>query len=194
MGQYYMPFLSYGNKKKYYKFYSFDYDNGLKLTEHSWIGNNFMNAISSFLLNNPMYVAWIGDYAEDSPNYLGLVKNSDQFEMYKRKVWDNNDSCKKFEISEKRLPFGHWFLVNHTQKIYIDLTSYIYFNSFDGGWCYHPLSLLTACGNGLGGGDYRGCNLKDIGSWAFNKISINYIPPEGYREVCYDFNNKEGGK
>ena len=39
MGQYYMPLLI-GSDKKILRFYSHHYDNGLKLMEHSWVGNN----------------------------------------------------------------------------------------------------------------------------------------------------------
>ena len=39
-------------------------------------------------------------------------------------------------------------------------------------WCLHPLSLLTALGNGKGGGDYHGINEDLIGYWAFDEISF----------------------
>ena len=41
------------------------YDNGVKLMEHSWVGNNFVNAVLGAIENNPARVAWIGDYAVD---------------------------------------------------------------------------------------------------------------------------------
>jgi len=45
-------------------------------------------------------------------------------------------------------------------------------------WCAHPLPLLTALGNGMGGGDYRGKEGKDnIGSWAFDEIYVTYLRP-----------------
>lgn len=42
--------------------------NGLKLMEHSWIGNSFMDAISERIHNKPANIVWCGDYA-DEPEY-----------------------------------------------------------------------------------------------------------------------------
>lgn len=187
MGQYYMGFATMGNKKKSYIFYSHDYDNGLKLTEHSWIGNNFINAFCSKILNNPMYVAWIGDYAEDSPNHDGLVKSKEQFMIYAKKAWrENNNPCH----NSPEIPFGNYYLVNHTKHLYINMAKYVTENQFDGRWCHHPLPLLTACGNGLGGGDYYGINENLIGSWAFDKISLEYESPKEYSSFMPHFKEK----
>ena len=39
----------------------------------------------------------------------------------------------------------------------------------------HPLPLLTAVGNGLGGGDYWGVNKEQVGAWAFDTLEVvNY--------------------
>lgn len=188
MGQYYMAYATYGNKKKSYIFYSHDYDNGLKLTEHSWVGNNFINAFCSKILHNPMYVAWVGDYAEESPNYQGLVKNKEQFTIYAKKAW--NSKATNHVKDSPEIPFGIYFLVNHTKHMYIDLTKYIIENQFGEGWCHHPLPLLTACGNGLGGGDYWGINENLIGSWAFDKISLEWKKPDNFIEFMPHFKEK----
>ena len=52
----------------------------------------------------------------------------------------------------------------------------------------HPLPLLTAVGNGRGGGDYAGINADKIGSWAFDVLEVvNYnkaiklISKKGYK-------------
>lgn len=55
------------------------------------------------------------------------------------------------------------------------------------GWRIHPLPLLTAIGNGLGGGDYYGINTDDVGTWAWNEISVEDEPPVEYTEVKYTF-------
>jgi hypothetical protein len=52
----------------------------------------------------------------------------------------------------------------------------------------HPLSLLTAEGNGAGGGDYRGSNEIIVGSWARDVISIDEEIPENYTELICKFN------
>ena len=45
MGQYYTPIIKRGNKMR--RVYSHDFHNGLKLTEHSYVGNNFVNIAST---------------------------------------------------------------------------------------------------------------------------------------------------
>lgn len=54
MGQYFLPALlkcQENNVKNtedvIMHFYSHDYNNGLKLMEHSWLGNTFVNAVCS---------------------------------------------------------------------------------------------------------------------------------------------------
>ena len=67
MGQYYYPTILREKNKRFYseEFYSHDYDNGLKLTEHSYCGNNFVETIMAQLLNKPGRLAWLGDYHSD---------------------------------------------------------------------------------------------------------------------------------
>ncbi len=60
MGQYYMPTLI-AEDGSIRTLYSHAYDNGLKLMEHSYIGNDFVNAASTLIWQNPCRVAWIGD-------------------------------------------------------------------------------------------------------------------------------------
>ena len=64
MGQYYRPTII--NKNGIETFYAHNYQNGLKLMEHSWIGNFLVQAVVTRLLNNPSMVFWWGDYAETS--------------------------------------------------------------------------------------------------------------------------------
>lgn len=64
MGQYYMPTLIDDNGAISI-LYSHDYDNGLKLMEHSYIGNDFVNAVLTQLWKHPQRLAWIGDYSND---------------------------------------------------------------------------------------------------------------------------------
>ena len=66
MGQYYMPVILADNKKTVKKFiYSHNYGNGMKLMEHSYIGNNFVSAFESLIQDNPQRVVWAGDYADE---------------------------------------------------------------------------------------------------------------------------------
>ena len=48
------------------------YDNGMKLTEHSYMDNNFMKVIENLIGPNGMFyksrLVWAGDYADNEPN------------------------------------------------------------------------------------------------------------------------------
>lgn len=119
------------------------------------------------------------------------------FEEYNehRRFLNCNDYLTKAEIKEQqeaiktmapyidgfyellRIGTSQLVIVNHTKKQYIDLGEwwelchfYDKYNGYD--WCIHPLPLLTACGNGLGGGDYCGLNEKMCGYWAFDYIGV----------------------
>lgn len=90
------------------------------------------------------------------------------------------------------------YLVNHDTKEYISLDRYYKDCKYTGKDysgneftdCVSPLSILTAVGNGEGGGDYRGSSMYAVGRWAWNLISVEDEPPEGYEgdnEHFYDF-------
>jgi hypothetical protein len=46
----------------------------------------------------------------------------------------------------------------------------------------HPLPILTAEGNGRGGGDYYGTDANLAGIWARDILSIEKEIPDGYME------------
>ena len=84
--------------------------------------------------------------------------------------------------------------MNHTTHEYIDLDKYKKENT-SGGYCTHPVPLLTAIGNGQSWSDfYTYANkehVKDVGKWAWNVLEIvDQIPPgynKDYTEVMYHF-------
>jgi hypothetical protein len=69
------------------------------------------------------------------------------------------------------------YIVNHTKKQYISKENRE----------IHPLPLLTAEGNGMGGGDYRGSNEMEVGSWARDCISLEKEIPIGFEELTLVF-------
>lgn len=201
MGQYYMPLLI-GKDKKILRFNSHHYDNGLKLMEHSWIGNRFVNAVLGHIVDNPMRVAWVGDYSEsvDQTEFgNGFIKSNRSFMYYYRKAWGEKTSAPLVDGAE---PFplqtdnAGYFLVNHTKGCYIDLQNYVEQNGIFYGddkepWCVNPLPLLTCIGNGQGGGDYfEELGAGDVGTWAFDEISITEMRPEDMTEVSYAFQER----
>jgi hypothetical protein len=161
MGQYYLTVIlaEKSDKEEYVRTYldASMYDNGMKLREHSYIGNNFMTIVENLIGPNGMFyksrLVWAGDYADAEPN---SEKNL-------------NSMC------EGKDPFvyrgelaSYTYIVNHTKKVYI--------KKGDG---IHPLPLLTAEGNGRGGGDYHeGPNMEMVGTWARDVISMENEAPD----------------
>lgn len=84
------------------------------------------------------------------------------------------------------------FLVNHDTKEFIDLNKYLSENKDKDGYCTHPVSLLTAIGNGLGGGDFyyhaqSEEQVANVGKWAWNTLEITDTAPTNYTETMYHF-------
>lgn len=175
MGQYYKPLAikSHGNPVIGWM-YSHDYHNGLKLMEHSYLNNSFVMAVETLLIEGGKWyknpIVWAGDYAPNEEN----VKHN-LFSLCK----DEN----KLTPAEPQTMDKFRYIVNHTKKLYVDKTKV----PGKDGYFIHPLPLLTAEGNGQGGGDFYGKEPKNlIGSWARNIISIETVIPEGYNELFFD--------
>lgn len=164
MGQYYMPVIKRGNKLR--RVYSHDFGNGFKLMEHSYVDNDFINVIANNLVDNPAQLYWCGDYAEADD----FISES----MFKR-IYDYAWCRKKNRsttLEDRNINFDwnkDWYYINVTKKKYIEMPK-------PGRWIYSPISLLTAIGNGRGGGDYRGDN-QMIGAWAGDKVYLSETKP-----------------
>jgi hypothetical protein len=175
MGQYFRGIVLGKNKKTVLKGVSpYEYGNGAKLMEHSYIGNNYVKAFETLITNKPQHVVWCGDYADKD---IGTEeKGTNAYERLTEKK-----EVKPFVPKET----GN-FVVNHTKKQYVDKTKV----SSNDGWQIHPLPLLTCNSNGRGGGDFGGNDPKGlVGSWAKDLISIETEKPTGFTEL--KFNLKE---
>lgn len=198
MGQYYMPTII-DDQDRVVSLLAHDFDNGLKLMEHSWIGNDFVNAVLLLLHNTPKRLAWVGDYSNEYAGDAYEVLPFEDFMRYYNIVWDENFVTMKSEqFTDTKAPLidGHttgMYFINHTKRVYIDVAVYIAKNIGTGdnaGWCINPLPLLTACGNGRGGGDYNyhaKVGLESVGTWAFDLIEVGDKIPEEYESVMYEF-------
>ena len=163
MGQYYLTvILAEKSDKEYVRTYldAGMYNNGLKLTEHSYIGNNFMKVVENVIGPSGMFyrsrIVWAGDYADKEPdsekNLNSMCEAKDPFEY-------------KFEYKGPLVSYP--YIVNHTKKVYVKKNQH----------GLHPLSILTAEGNGRGGGDYDGPNREMVGTWARDVISMENEAP-----------------
>ena len=186
MGQYYTPYLRKADNteevlysaspKKFYETRDFNWHIGNKITEHSWIGNWLTDFISWKLYKNPMHVIWLGDYAEATnkvpEEYLDHIRTLEETH---------------YDIPPVVFSYNNKWIVNHSQNIAFQIP-----DDCDGphnSWAeaYHyPISLLTALGNGKGGGDYYSSDgefLPLIGTWCNDIVSIEDEIPEGYKEI-----------
>lgn len=169
MGQYYKPISL--ESKEY--LYTHDYGCGLKLMEHSYIGNEVMNTVESLLIPGGAWyktpIVWAGDYADAEPGY---GEGKDGPNLYSLAGRD-----KKIQPPSERVDEKYRYLTNHTKRLVIDL---ITIKPDEEGWQIHPLSLFTAEGNGRGGGDFHGKDNR-IGTWARDILSLEDHICEGYQ-------------
>lgn len=178
MGQYYRAVLvdSQGNSTVFNRKVDGEYTLA-KLTEHSWWLNEFVSTITKMLYHNPRKVAWVGDYCNDKGTRLAKALH--------KVAW--GEDVDGIGVKKDEMFLDGLFLVNHTKKCYMNCAEFKK-NSIDSdGWVMHPLPLLTAIGNGLGCGDYRGVNVNDIGTWCFDTIEVTDKAPENYLAKTYKF-------
>jgi hypothetical protein len=154
---------------------------GLKLMEHSYLKNKMMLCVEALLIEGGEWhktpIVWSGDYSDPlraGMNYYEMCDSTDEGEHVARELIPK--PLTKKEAKEFR------FIVNHTKKEFVDKTKV---PSVDG-WQIHPLSLLTAEGNGRGGGDFRGEN-KAVGIWARDVISVEKEIPKDFKEIKPNF-------
>jgi hypothetical protein len=151
------------------------YANGYKIMEHSYVNNNFVEAVEYLIsplgMFNKSRLVWAGDYADEE------VGSTDNLYM----LTYNNENEKKMSLPSRHDMSSYKYIINHTKKLYINKETSESINNRK----VHPLPLLTAEGNGRGGGDYRGQNIEFIGIWARDVISVEKDIPVGYEEfVC----------
>jgi len=142
---------------------------GAKLLEHSYINNDFVNAIEFLLSPEGIFyksrIVWAGDYADpEKGSNTNLYNMTYQF------------SSKEFKSSTIILK-EYKYIINHTKKLYVNKDKYN---------LYHPLPLLVAEGNGRSGSDYVDKPDEDfVGMWARDIISIEKDKPEDCIELTY---------
>ena len=163
----------------------FDHDNGGKLMEHSYITNNFVEAVEFLLIDNGEgdkgrwsgnRIVWAGDYADYDPRLDTTL-------------YDFVEKKDKLNMLIEAIPENYHYLINWDKKEFVDKTKCKPINA---SWNVnelkiHPLPLLTADGNGRGGGDYSGENIDYVGAWARDRISLMKEIPEDFIEITPNF-------
>lgn len=192
MGQYYKLInLDKGFEVKH----DFDKIGGMKLMEHSYLGNELSN-----FLYNKLASEWrgdriihLGDYASETDGTTtqdviaklleeGILEKSGEY----GDLIPKNHQIITLENSKDRPNYP--YVLNIDKAVYIDITKTLpnddYYMSV---WIsksfktasvnyltVDPLLLLVACGNGQGGGDYyeSWVNYDEVGSWAGDRIAV----------------------
>ena len=187
MGQYYKALYKEKNTTEWKGFDTYHITIGCKLMEHSYIGNLFVTTVKNTLFNNPCQVIWAGDYADHEPdtdkNMYDLVETTSLIEAelpYEDMKQVQNVLKEQLRPEAEKM----LYLVNKTKGLYVD---YSKVKEDDYHFRIDPLPLLTAEGNGRGGGDYEGHNMKLVGSWARDVIYVTDKLPEGLVELIPAF-------
>ena len=181
MGQYYrIIFLSdIKYKKEIIRIWlsPWDYNNGSKIMEHSYIGNYLVNTVEELLSPSGMFyksrIVWAGDYA-DTEKETG------------QNLYHMADENKQHLVEKKNTSPTNKYIINHTKKEYVDMNKIIDLTNSDE-LIIHPLPLLVSEGNGRGGGDYYGANEDMCGRWARDIISVENECPDDYTEIMPEF-------
>lgn len=182
MGQYYKPMNI--DKKQYV--YSHDYGNGLKLMEHSWIGNDFVGAVESLLVKGGAWymdrIVWGGDYADHELDESGNDTGTNLFGLI-------DDDTQKLRPNVPKRKFR--YIVNLDTREFVDKNKVPvseYWEDPKTGikhpFSIHPLPLLTCEGNGRGGGDYHG-DSSLVGIWARQRVIVSSSKPKNCKELIF---------
>jgi hypothetical protein len=199
MGQYYKPCIladksgEAQSEKVIGWMYSHEYNNGLKLMEHSWMRNDFVNTFEKLLAPRGQYakkrIVWAGDYADGENELAYQDENGKQNEVNLYDLCEDENQLKPKKVTREML---YRYILNHTTKQFVDKTKVPvsdYWTDKNGKkWPFtiHPLPLLTCEGNNRGGGDFRGSERGQVGVWARHSISVANRVPKGFTEFTFD--------
>lgn len=177
---------------------SWDFGNGAKLTEFSWIDNTFVSYFESLINDENGIMAGLpiiaaGDYADEEPSSY----KKDFMNIYDLAIMFGKQLNPDWFDMQHIQPKHYRYIINKDKKLFIDTKKMKSCRSWviDGKRHHmrmHPLPLLCADGNGRGGGDYFGANKEVVGSWCRNVVVVSDAKPnkKEYKEVFYDFRIK----
>lgn len=153
---------------------SYDFDNGAKLMEHSYVHNKYVSAFMHLIHEldtdrSGLPCVWCGDYADTfATEGLPMIEriNHDTqeselvggFQAYDEACnwmneYDDNKSNEYLDVIElvKDAPKHYYnYIINHTKKQYVEVPKYDKTK-----WQIHPLPILLSDGSGRGSGDYN---------------------------------------
>ena len=149
------------------------YNYGVKLVEHCSANSEFVSTVESQICPEGAFyrcaIVWAGDYADVEAAPSGTAVPSGTTNLYS--MIDMHPHSKKGIRPTVRDMAAYPYIVNWTKRLYVDKTKE---------HMIHPLPLLTAEGNGRGGGDYYGTSMNLVGTWARDELSVEAAIPEGF--------------
>ena len=166
----------------------------LKMVEHAHLDTTTTLVVEWYLSPDGPYgdgtygLVWAGDYGPKSAPggqplhyYVDeLLASDDMAKLGTAKPvlmsWETafeTHALKRGEILNAK----SWrYIVNHTKKTYLDKAVL----SLEDDSLFHPMCILTAEGNGCGGGDYHGINKTRASLWAYDVVGVSNEIPIGY--------------
>jgi hypothetical protein len=201
MGQYYKPLIlknkeNVTDSEQVLAFmYSHDYDNGLKLMEHSWIGNHFVETFENLLSPRgrftKMRVVWAGDYADGEPELTFTNEEGREVEVNLFTLCNKETNKIKPKTVKKS---KYRFIFNHDTKEFVDKDKCPVTTTWtdpktgeEHPYTIHPLPLLTCEGCFRGGGDFHDESNTFVGKWSRNRISVGDKILKGFTEIIPNF-------
>lgn len=163
---------------------TWDHDCGAKLTEHSYVGNGFTDAVQH-AIGEGRRIVLCGDYAWDGG--YGDRLRAMGFDA------DPWESDRRIPVAADAVePGGYRFTIDVDRGEYVDRSrACVAWVTRDEGTGkvsivrYDPTCLLLAVGNGLGGGDYRDhgdgdapSNADMVGAWAGDALVATDDPAD----------------
>ena len=131
---------------------------GLKLMEHAYIGNPYVETVMSILVDNPKELRWVCDYTESTP-----------FD------WDETNEV-SFSDADCELPLAYYIL-NETKGLSIDIAKLITLHA-NREMMIHPLPILCNSEEGsMGGGDLHR-DESQRATWCGDIITITFKAPD----------------
>lgn len=196
----------------------YDFNNGAKLMEHSYVHSKYVSAFMHLVHEldtdrSGLPCVWCGDYADRfATEGLPLIEsiNPDTqeskfvggFKAYNEACdWmgeyggkKSNEYLEVIKLVNDAPKHYYNYIINHTKKQYVEVPKCDKTKRL-----IHPLPILLADGNGKGSGDYyegehgEKHNARFVGLWAYDTISVtnSKSDTEGYTKIDWEPESEE---
>ena len=150
----------------------------LKLMEHGYFYDHYVGSVLNMYRDNPQPLVWLCDYyCSDDEEYDPNIK-----------TWNELETAiipRIISESGLRSIFKNFYILNHTQKLFIDTQKLLTLYKQQGkdSLIIHPIPILTNSNkSSMGGGDYHREDSRR-GTWRMNIIELKLAVPNGYTDV-----------